>query len=123
LIDHPLIHRHIITHPHPTQPNPTHPSIHQTNQAAKRWPKFFKAINWVQGEHNVYLKWPAEFVYSFDAAKGHMPLTNALRGTQLFQAIMEHPAFAASKGGKGSGASAMSIDDRSKAAGMDTLKF
>jgi hypothetical protein len=90
-------------------------------QAGRRWPKFFKAINWVQGENNVYLKWPAEFIYSFEAAKGHMPLTNALRGTQLFQAIMEHPAFV--KGAAASSSPGMSIDERSKAAAKDTLKF
>jgi hypothetical protein len=80
----------------------------------------------VLGENNVYRKWPAEFNYSFEATKGHMPLTNALRGTQLFQAIMEHPAFAKGAGagaGAGSGSAAMSIDERSKAAGKDTLKF
>ncbi len=38
-------------------------------------------------------KWPAEFMYTKDAAKGHLPLTNCLRGTQLFAAILEHPAF------------------------------
>ena len=26
-----------------------------------------------------------EFTYSMDAPKGHLPLTNALRGTELFQ--------------------------------------
>lgn len=88
-------------------------------QAGKRWPKFFKAINWVQGENNVYLKWPAEFIYTYEAPKGHMPLTNALRGTQLFQAIMEHPAFAKGVGGT----AGMSIDERSKLSGKDTLKF
>lgn len=67
----------------------------------------------------MYRKWPAEFNYSYEAPKGHMPLTNALRGTQLFQAIMEHPAFA--KGAAGS--AAMSIDERSKSAAKDTLKF
>ncbi len=38
-------------------------------------------------------KWPQEFNYSMDAPKGHLPLTNCLRGTQLFKAILEHPAF------------------------------
>eukprot|EP00879_Flechtneria_rotunda_P022094 GHRR01023312.1.p4 GENE.GHRR01023312.1~~GHRR01023312.1.p4 ORF type:complete len:139 (+),score=50.66 GHRR01023312.1:3139-3555(+) len=88
-------------------------------QAGKRWAKFFKAIDWTVGENNVYRKWPAEFKYEFDAPKGHMPLTNALRGTQLFQAIMEHPAWAKSAGSS----SAMSIDERSKAAGQNTLMF
>lgn len=39
----------------------------------------------MQGENNVYRKWPAEFMYTMDAPKGHLPLTNALRGTQLIQ--------------------------------------
>jgi hypothetical protein len=60
-------------------------------QSQKRWSKFFKLIDWTTGENNNYRKWPAEFNYSIDAPKGHLPLTNALRGTQLFQAIMEHP--------------------------------
>jgi hypothetical protein len=90
-------------------------------QAGRRWPKFFKAIDWVQGENNVYRKWPAEFNYGYEAPKGHMPLTNALRGTQLFQAIMEHPAFV--KASSGSSSSAMSIEERSEAAAKNTLKF
>ena len=46
-----------------------------------------------QGEDNNYRKWPAEFDYSLNAKKGHLPLTNALRGTQLFSALLDHPAF------------------------------
>lgn len=62
--------------------------------ASKRqWGPFFKRINWVQGENNAYRKWPNEFIYKPEAEKGHLPLTNALRGTQLFQAVMEHEAF------------------------------
>lgn len=38
-------------------------------------------------------KWPKEFTYSTEANRGHLPLTNCLRGTQLFKAILEHPAF------------------------------
>lgn len=62
-------------------------------QNRRQWPKFFKAIDWVQGENNVYKKWPAEFNYSAEAPKGHLPLTNALRGTRLFEAILDHEAF------------------------------
>ena len=87
-------------------------------QSARRWPKFFKAIDWVTGENNVYRKWPAEFIYSMDAAKGHLPLTNALRGTQLFEALLAHPAFEREGAVKG-----QSIDDKAKAAGANTLKF
>jgi hypothetical protein len=66
----------------------------------------------------VYRKWPAEFVYSMNAVKGHLPLTNALRGTQLFEALLGHPAFDKNAGGKAPG-----IEERSKAAGANTLKF
>ncbi|KAL4528513.1 hypothetical protein Ndes2526B_g07361 [Nannochloris sp. 'desiccata'] len=62
-------------------------------QNRRQWTKFFKAIDWVQGENNIYRKWPQEFKYEDTAPKGHLPLTNALRGTRLFEAIMEHPAF------------------------------
>jgi hypothetical protein len=59
----------------------------------KVWSKMFKEIDWVQGENNAYRKWPLEFDWKKDAKKGHLPLTNCLRGTQLFQAVLEHPAF------------------------------
>lgn len=62
-------------------------------QAQKRWSKFFKQIDWTQGENNIYRKWPLEFTYTMEAVRGHLPLTNALRGTQLLQALLEHPAF------------------------------
>lgn len=66
-------------------------------QSKRMWTKFFQKIKWVQGENNVYLKWPTEFIYSQDAVPGHLPLTNCLRGTRLFEAIMEHPAIAGAK--------------------------
>lgn len=62
-------------------------------QNKRKWIRFFRAIDWVQGENDVYRKWPTEFKYEAGAPKGHLPLTNALRGTRLFEAIMEHEAF------------------------------
>ncbi|KAK9812587.1 hypothetical protein WJX73_010690 [Symbiochloris irregularis] len=62
-------------------------------QNRKYWTRFFKAISWVTGERNNYRKWPGEFMYTREAPKGHLPLTNCLRGTQLFEAILQHPAF------------------------------
>jgi len=35
----------------------------------------------------------SEFIYSLDAAKGHLPLTSALRGTQLLTEIFAHPLW------------------------------
>jgi len=70
----------------------------------KRWEKFYKAIDWVTGENNNYRKWATkEYFYTLDeACEGHLPLTNALRGTNLLEEIMLHPAFeeAAEKAGK-----------------------
>jgi len=85
-------------------------------QAARRWPKFFKQIDWVVGENNVYRKWPMEFNYSLDAPRGHLPLTNALRGTQLFEAIFAHPAFEKTSKGK-------SIDEIAQEKAKSTMKL
>ena len=59
----------------------------------KQWAKFFKKIDWTTGENGDYRKFPQEFQWRADAAQGHLPLTNALRGTQLLAALLEHPAF------------------------------
>ncbi len=48
-----------------------------------------KQIDWVSGENNIYRKWPLEFKYTLDAPRGHLPLTNALRGTQVGVGRME----------------------------------
>ena len=62
-------------------------------QNRKQWTRLFKEIDWTHTESNYYRKWPQEFKYDSSAPKGHLPLTNCLRGTQLFKAILEHPAF------------------------------
>jgi len=67
------------------------------NANKQNWQKFFRAIDWVVGEDATYRQWPTEFKYNTDAKKGHLPLTAALRGTQLHQALMEHPAFVTEK--------------------------
>lgn len=64
----------------------------------RQWLKMFRQINWTNDQENeCYRKFPEEYIWSIDAAKGHMPLTNALRGTQLLEALLEHPAFAPPK--------------------------
>jgi len=59
----------------------------------RQWLKFFQQIAWTMGDNEVYRKWPAEFIYADNAPRGHLPLTNCLRGTRLLNAIFEHPAF------------------------------
>jgi hypothetical protein len=57
----------------------------------RQWAKFFKKIDWTTGENGDYRKFPQEFQWRADAAPGHMPLTNALRGTQLLAALARTP--------------------------------
>ncbi|MFQ6645564.1 hypothetical protein Gotur_019522 [Gossypium turneri] len=42
-----------------------------------------------------YRAFPDEFIWELndETPEGHLPLTNALRGTQLFNSILSHPAF------------------------------
>lgn len=42
-----------------------------------------------------YRAFPNEFIWELkdDTPEGHLPLTNALRGTQLLKSILTHPAF------------------------------
>lgn len=42
-----------------------------------------------------YRSFPTEFIWELndDTPEGHLPLTNALRGTQLLNNVLKHPAF------------------------------
>lgn len=63
----------------------------------ERWEDFFKQINWFKktegSDYNMYRKWPTDFIYDKTAVQGHLPLTNANRGTTLLESILKHPAF------------------------------
>ena len=57
-----------------------------------------RRIGWtkVENGNERKLKWfgANEFIYNLeDAPKGHLPLTSALRGTQLFKQLMLHPVW------------------------------
>ena len=49
----------------------------------RRWGPFFTRVGWTMGANKAYRKFPSEFLWQADAPKGHLPLTNCLRGTQL----------------------------------------
>jgi GUN4-like len=62
--------------------------------------RFFIRVRWMKKldtevEQYNYRAFPDEFVWELkdDTPEGHLPLTNALRGTQLLQCILMHPAF------------------------------
>lgn len=62
--------------------------------------KFFIKVGWMKKldtemEQYNYRSFPTEFTWELndDTPEGHLPLTNALRGTQLLYNIFNHPAF------------------------------
>nr|GEW46244.1 tetrapyrrole-binding protein, chloroplastic [Tanacetum cinerariifolium] len=67
----------------------------------KDFTRFFIKAGWMKKldtevvQYN-YRAFPDEFIWELndDTPEGHLPLTNALRGTQLLKCIFSHPAFA-----------------------------
>ncbi|GAB2300058.1 hypothetical protein Dimus_034100 [Dionaea muscipula] len=67
----------------------------------KEFSKLFLRIGWMKKlessevEQYNYRSFPNEFTWELneDTPEGHLPLTNALRGTQLLNSILLHPAF------------------------------
>ncbi|XP_027911278.1 tetrapyrrole-binding protein, chloroplastic [Vigna unguiculata] len=62
--------------------------------------KFFIKVGWMKKldtevEQYNYRSFPSEFIWDLneDTPEGHLPLTNALRGTQLLNNVLNHPAF------------------------------
>ena len=59
---------------------------------------FIKRIGWTKVDNDMErkLRWfgQNEFIYDLETApKGHLPLTSALRGTQLIKQILTHPVW------------------------------
>ncbi|MBD2100716.1 GUN4 domain-containing protein [Leptolyngbya sp. FACHB-261] len=57
----------------------------------KNWEKFWPKIGWKQ--NNRWTRYPQEFIWNTTAPKGHLPLSNQLRGVQVLAALMAHPAW------------------------------
>jgi hypothetical protein len=57
----------------------------------KNWGKFWAKINWKQG--NVWTRYPQEFTWDLSAPRGHLPLSNQLRGVRVITALFAHPAW------------------------------
>ncbi|KAK3012849.1 hypothetical protein RJ639_010349 [Escallonia herrerae] len=70
------------------------------NKANHDFTNFFIRVGWMKkldtevAQYN-YRAFPNEFIWELndDTPVGHLPLTNALRGTQLLSKIFCHPAF------------------------------
>lgn len=59
--------------------------------SGKNWDKLWPKINWKEGI--TFTRYPGGFTWSLDAPRGHLPLTNQLRGVQAMNALLNHPAW------------------------------
>ena len=57
------------------------------------WDELWPKIGWKSG--NVWTRYPGSFTWDLSAPRGHLPLSNQLRGVRVMDALMNHPAFAA----------------------------
>ncbi|XP_073013288.1 tetrapyrrole-binding protein, chloroplastic [Typha latifolia] len=69
-------------------------------KARRDFTRFFIRVGWMKKlesevEQYNYRSFPSEFIWELkdDTPEGHLPLTNALRGTQLLACVLTHPAF------------------------------
>jgi len=78
--------------------------------------KFAEEVSWFTDTWK-NRNWPDEFIYSMEAPAGHLPLTNCIRGAQVLQELLDHPAVASKKAKvvtKSSSAPAASDDNKPK---------
>ena len=57
----------------------------------KNWEKLWPKIGWKTG--NNWTRYPNEFTWDLTAPRGHLPLSNQLRGVRVFASLLSHPAW------------------------------
>ncbi|HEY9749159.1 MAG TPA: GUN4 N-terminal ARM-like repeat domain-containing protein [Allocoleopsis sp.] len=57
----------------------------------KDWEKLWPKIGWKSA--NNWTRYPQEFTWSLSAPRGHLPLSNQLRGVRVMASLMAHPAW------------------------------
>ena len=57
----------------------------------KDYNKLWSAIGWKSG--NTWTRYPKEFTWDSSAPRGHLPLSNQLRGVRVIDAIFAHSAW------------------------------
>ncbi|MBP0000258.1 MAG: GUN4 domain-containing protein [Cyanobacteria bacterium SID2] len=55
------------------------------------WDKLWPKLGWKNG--NSWTRFPQEFTWDLSAPKGHLPLSNQLRGVRVLAALFAHPAW------------------------------
>jgi len=61
--------------------------------------KFAEEVSWFTDTWK-NRNWPDEFIYSVEAPVGHLPLTNCIRGAQVLEELLSHPAIQTKKATK-----------------------
>lgn len=59
--------------------------------SGKKWEKLWEKIGWKSGY--TWTRYPDGFTWSLNAPKGHLPLSNQLRGVRVIAALLNHPAW------------------------------
>jgi GUN4-like/ARM-like repeat domain, GUN4-N terminal len=57
----------------------------------KNWDKLWVKIGWKNG--NNWTRYPGAFTWNLTAPKGHLPLSNQLRGVRVMSSLLSHPAW------------------------------
>jgi hypothetical protein len=57
----------------------------------KNWDNFWPKIGWKDG--NNWTRYPNQFIWDLSAPKGHLPLSNQLRGVRVIASLLSHPAW------------------------------
>lgn len=56
----------------------------------QNWDRLWPKIGW---RSETWTRYPDEFTWSLSAPRGHLPLSNQLRGVRAMAALMNHPAW------------------------------
>lgn len=57
----------------------------------KNWEKLWSKIGWKSG--NNWTRYPDQFTWNLSAPRGHLPLSNQLRGVRVIASLLSHPAW------------------------------
>ena len=57
----------------------------------KNWAKLWVKIGWKDG--NNWTRYPGSFTWNLTAPRGHLPLSNQLRGVRVISSLLSHPAW------------------------------
>jgi hypothetical protein len=57
----------------------------------KNWEALWPKIKWKSGK--TWTRYPGEFIWDLSAPRGHLPLSNQLRGVQTMSVLLSHPAW------------------------------